>query len=288
MSTSGSASTPALRSQTQGSPSHEQTADELDASRMSLTAHLEELRQRLVRSVLAYIVGVMITYVFSADIFTLLKRPLTELIKKHPGSTLAMRSLSEGFMVELKVALIAGLFVASPVIFYQIWKFVSPGLYDHEKRLAMPVIVSATVLFLTGATFGYFIVFPYTFDFFLSYTSPEVSAILSIDDYLDFASKMLAGFGLVFELPLVIFILSWLGIVRHTQLIAIRRYVIVLNFFIAAIITPPDVVSQMFVAVPLVLLYELGILLSWMVGRQRKTDEDVAREKEEKAHGIEV
>lgn len=254
-------------------PEHEH--DDLAASRMSLTDHLEELRQRLVKSVLAYVVGVMLTYAFSTELFRLLKLPLTTLIKKHPGSTLAMHSLSEGFMVELKVALIAGLFAACPVIFYQIWQFVSPGLYKHERRLAMPVIFSASVLFLIGAGFGYFVVFPYTFDFFLSYTSPEVSAIISIDDYLDFAAKMLGGFGLVFELPLVIFILSWLGIVRHTQLIVIRRYVIVLNFVIAAIITPPDVVSQMFVALPLVLLYELGILLSWLVGRQRKTDAEV-------------
>lgn len=279
---------PATSRQSATPPEPTEEHDPLEHSRMSLTDHLEELRDRLVKSVLAYMVGVIITYFFSTELFRLLKLPLTVLITKHPGSTLAMRSLSEGFMVELKVALIAGIFVACPVIFYQLWKFISPGLYEHEKRLALPVVISASFLFVTGAFFGYFVVFPYTFDFFLSYTSPEVSAVLSIDDYLDFASKMLAGFGLIFELPLVIFVLSWLGIVNHTQLIRIRRYVVVFNFVVAAVITPPDVVSQMFVAVPLVGLYELGILLSWMVGRKRKTDEDVERERLEKEGGFSV
>lgn len=249
--------------------------DALEEGRMSLTDHLEELRVRMLRIVAAYIVGVMLTYTFSNDLFRLLQLPLKQLLAKHPGSTFAMRSLSEGFMVELKVALIAGIFAASPYVFYQIWAFIAPGLYKHERRLALPVILSATFLFLLGAFFGYFVVFPYTFDFFLSYTTPEVVAVLSIDDYLDFAGKMLMGFGLVFQLPLLIFIVSFLGIVNHTQLIAFRRYVIVINFVIAALITPPDVVSQLFVALPLVVLYELGILLSWMVGRKRRTDEEV-------------
>lgn len=250
--------------------------DSLEGSRMSLTDHLEELRDRLVKSAVAYVAGVAISYGFSAELFQLLKRPLSGLIQNHPGSTLAMRSLAEGFMVELKVALIAGIFVASPIIFFQIWKFVSPGLYAHERKIALPVVFFATLLFFLGGFFGYFVVFPFTFDFFLSYTGPDVAAILSIDDYLDFAAKLLAGFGIVFELPLIIFVLAWLGIVNHTQLRAVRRYVIVANFVIAAVITPPDVISQLGVALPLVVLYELGIILAWLVGRKRRTDEEVS------------
>ncbi len=243
---------------------------------MPLTSHLEELRKRLIACVLAYFGGIAICYAFSGQLFELLKRPLSEILAQHPGSTFALRSIAEGFMVDLKVALISGAFVASPVFFFQIWKFVSPGLYEHEKRLALPIILSATGLFLTGAFFGYFIIFPTTFSFFMSYASADTSAVLSINEYLDFAAKLLAGFGLVFELPLVIFILAWLGIVNHHQLRKVRRYVIVVNFVIAALITPPDVISQLGVAIPLVLLYELGILIAWMVGRKRRTDEEVA------------
>ncbi len=239
-------------------------------ARMSVVEHLEELRKRLLWSLAAYVVAVLGCYAFASDLFDLLKRPLVKAMEDYPGSTLAIRSLAEGFLVELKVAAIAGLFVASPVIFYQMWKFVAPGLYDREKRLVLPVVLSSTVLFAGGALFGYFIVFPFVFSFFLSFTGGDTSALLSIGDYLSFAAKLLAGFGVIFELPLILFILAYLGIVDHEKLRRARRYVIVINFVVAAIITPPDVVSQLFLAIPLILLYEVGVLVARLVGRRKR------------------
>ncbi len=237
---------------------------------MSVVEHLEELRKRLLWSLGAYLVAVLACYAFASDLFGLLKRPLVKAMADYPGSTLAIRSLAEGFLVELKVAAIAGVFVASPVIFYQMWKFVAPGLYDREKKLVLPVVLSSTVLFIGGALFGYFVVFPFVFSFFLSFTGGDTSALLSIGDYLGFAAKLLAAFGIVFELPLIIFILAWLGIVDHEKLRRARRYVVVINFAVAAIITPPDVVSQLFLAIPLIVLYEIGVLVARLVGKRKR------------------
>ncbi len=239
-------------------------------ARMSVVEHLEELRKRLLWSLAAYFVAVLLCYSVATELFAILKRPLLQAMESYPGSTLAIRSLAEGFLVELKVAAIAGLFVASPVMFYQMWKFVAPGLYEREKRLVLPVVLSSTLLFTGGAMFGYFVVFPFVFGFFLSFTGGDTSALLSIGDYLSFAAKLLAGFGLVFEMPLIIFILAYLGIVDHVKLRQARRYVIVINFLVAAMITPPDVVSQLFLAVPLILLYEIGIAVARLVGRRQR------------------
>ncbi len=241
-----------------------------NTSRMSVIEHLEELRKRLLWSMASYVVAVLLCYSVASELFALLKRPLVDAMKDYPGSTLAIRSLAEGFLVELKVAAIAGVFVASPVIFYQIWKFVAPGLYTQERKLVLPVVLSSTVLFTGGALFGYFVVFPFVFGFFLSFTGGDTSALLSIGDYLSFSAKLLAGFGVIFELPLAIFILAYLGIVDHDKLRRARRYVIVINFAVAAMITPPDVVSQLFLAAPLIVLYEIGILVARVVGRRQK------------------
>ena len=242
---------------------------------MPLTAHLEELRKRLIISLIAYFIAVMICYPFSGRLFDILKSPLSSSLLQHEGSTFALHSITEGFIVEIKVALIAGLFLASPVIFTQIWKFVSPGLYEHEKRLAIPIVVSATLLFFTGAFFGYFVIFPAVFNFLMSYITIDTAAVLSINDYLNLSARLLGGFGLIFQLPLVIFVLARLGIVNHHQLRKARRYVLVACFVLAAVITPPDVISQIGIGIPLVVLYESGILIAWAVGRKRRTDEEV-------------
>ena len=170
----------------------------------------------------------------------------------------------EGIITYLKVALLAGLLVASPVLFYQGWSFVAPGLYKKERRTILPLVAASTTLFLGGASFGYFVIFKYGFSFFLSVIDPaETSAVLSINSYLVTATKLLMAFGFSFQLPVVIFFLSRLGLIDHTDMIKGFRYAVVGIFCIAAAITPPDPLTQSLMAGPLILLYILSIAIAW-------------------------
>ena len=240
----------------------------MDTSRMSLTEHLEELRTRIIHSLLGLLVAFGICYSQSEPLFQILLRPLIKVLP--PGGTVAITNLAEGFMVHLRVGLIGGFFLASPWFFYQIWRFVAPGLYPKERALVVPLMAAASGLFLVGASFGYFVVFPYVFGFFVEEAGAHVMPVLSISDYLGFSAQMLAMFGLVFELPLASFIVSRLGIVTAAQMISFRRYAIVAIFVIAAVITPPDVVSQTFVALPLCILYEISIIVARVFGRESR------------------
>ena len=234
---------------------------------MPLTAHLEELPWRLVRALLAIGVAFAGCYAVAERTFTFLIRPLTQL---RPDVTLLIGTgVTEAFFTKLKVSFIAALFVASPAIFYQAWRFVAPGLYDSEKRLAVPFAVAASVFFFLGAAFCYVFVFPVGFEFFLEqYASINVAPQLRISEYLSFASRMLLAFGVTFELPVVTFFLARIGMVTHRTLIHGARYAIVVIFIVAAVLTPgPDIASQLLMAAPLLLLYGLSIGVAYVVAR---------------------
>src|SRR5262245_1751318 len=262
-------------------------------ARMPLTAHLEELRWRLVRALLAVAAAFLVAYAFAEALFALLLHPLrlveAKLVAEHVlpvGQALVIGTgPTEAFFTKLKVAFIAALFGASPVIFFQAWRFVAPGLYESEKRTALPFAIAASFFFLLGASFCYLLVFPVAFEFFLrEYESIAVSAQLRISEYLSFAARMLLAFGITFELPVVTFFLARLGLVTHRMLLGSARYAIVVIFIVAAVLTPgPDVASQLLMAAPLLVLYGLSILVAYLVARPAKSTEIVPADDERAA-----
>jgi sec-independent protein translocase protein TatC len=239
-----------------------------EPDKQPFTAHLEELRSRMIKCFIAVGVGFLLSYVFKEQIFHILTMPLVGVMK--PGEFLIYTNLPEAFFTFLKAAFISGLMLASPVILYQFWMFVAPGLYDKERRMVLPVLFLSTFFFVGGALFGYFIVFPIGFEFFLSFASETIRPMPSMKEYLGFASKLLLAFGLVFELPLVITFMARLGIVSVAQLKKNRKYAILLFFVVSALLTPPDVITQIFMAFPMMLLYEISIIGARLFGR--KTD----------------
>lgn len=243
-------------------------AVDVDA-RMPLTAHLEELRWRIVRAFGALAIAFGVSYAYADNLFDFLFRPLVSL---KPDQMLVIGTgVTEAFFTKLKVSFIAALFAASPVIFFQGWRFVAPGLYDSERRLAVPFAIAASVFFIMGAAFCYILVFPVGFAFFLEqYESIAVAPQIRISEYLSFASRMLLAFGLTFELPVVTFFLARLGVVTHRTLIGWSRYAILVIFVVAAILTPgPDIASQLLMAGPLLVLYVLSIGVAYVVARPK-------------------
>ncbi len=237
--------------------------------------HLEELRRRLIYCAIAVGVGFAIAYIFSEQLFQILVTPLKEVMPE--GEQLIFTNLPEMFLTYLKVAFIAGLLGAAPVIFYQLWMFVAPGLYQHEKRLMIPFVLFSTLLFVGGALFGYFVVFPFGFKFFMGFSNEFVRALPSVKQYFSFSIKLLFAFGIIFELPVVAFFLAKMGLVTPQFLRKQRKYAILLTFVIAAILTPPDVITQLMMAGPLIVLYEISIFVSRMA-RVKKVEEAEAEQ----------
>jgi sec-independent protein translocase protein TatC len=235
-------------------------------SKMPFTQHLEELRRRLIICFIAVGVGFLICYFFAKQIFEIIMRPLIKVMP--PGEKLIFTALPEAFITYLKVALLAGIGLASPVIIYQFWRFLAPGLYNRERRALLPIVLFSTVFFVGGALFGYFVVFPFGFKFFIGFASGSIRALPSIREYLKFATTLLFAFGLVFELPLFAFFLARLGLVTAEKLRSKQKYAILIIFIVAAILTPPDVVTQLMMAGPLLLLYELSIWVAKAFGRK--------------------
>jgi sec-independent protein translocase protein TatC len=233
------------------------------------------LRKRLIVCAAGVGVGFCIAYFFSETLFEVLIAPLKEVMP--PGNRLIFTNLPEMFLTYLKVAFIAGVLAAAPVIFYEIWMFVAPGLYQHEKRYLIPFVVFSSLLFVGGALFGYFIVFPFGFKFFMGFSNDSVQALPSVKQYFSFSIKLLFAFGIVFELPVVVFFLTKIGLVTPEFLKKKRKYAILLTFIVAAILTPPDVITQIMMAVPLILLYEIGIIISKMAGKGKPPEEEPAQ-----------
>lgn len=226
----------------------------------SLISHLLELRDRLLRAVIAIAIVFMPLAYFSNELFTLVAQPL---ISKLPADTsIIATSLISPFMAPLKLALVTSLFLAMPYVLYQIWAFVSPGLYRHEKRFAIPLLVSSIVLFYLGVAFAYFVVFPLMFTFLTTTGPVGVRMMTDMSNYLDFVLLLFMAFGIAFEIPVATVLLAWTGLVKLETMSGNRGYVLLGIFIIAAFLTPPDAVSQCFMAVPMYLLYELGIIFS--------------------------
>ncbi|MGV0984531.1 MAG: twin-arginine translocase subunit TatC [Limnohabitans sp.] len=233
--------------------------DELAGTEQPFVAHLIELRDRLIRAVAAIGIAAMVLAVFPGpgELYDILAQPLVAHLPK--GATLIATSVISPFMVPLKIMLMAAFLLALPVVLYQVWAFVAPGLYAHEKKLVLPLVVSSTVLFLVGVAFCYFFVFGQVFKFIQGFAPKSITAAPDIEAYLSFVLTMFLAFGLAFEVPVAVVVLARMGVVTVQKLKEFRGYFVVLAFVIAAVVTPPDVVSQLALAIPMCLLYELGI-----------------------------
>jgi len=247
----------------------------IEGEKIPFTGHLEELRKRIVICFIAIGIGFIVSYGFKEKIFHYLTMPLISAMQAD--DKLIFTGLPEAFFTYLKVSLLSGLMIAAPVLLYQFWMFVAPGLYGKERKLLVPIVFLSSFFFIGGALFGYFIVFPFGFKFFLGFASETIRPLPSMREYLSFSSKLLLAFGLVFELPLVLTFLARLGIVTVEFLKKNRKYALLLFFVFAAILTPPDVVTQIMMAFPLMLLYEISILGARVFGKKKsqKIDNDV-------------
>ena len=251
--------------------------------RMPITAHLEELRKRILYSVVAIAAGFSLAFNYSEDLLAWLQLPLTIVIHFKPSppfifatynaaaTKLYFFAPAEAFWIHMKIAFVAGIFLALPVMLAQVWLFISPGLMPKERRYALPFVVSATGMFALGALFCQYIILPFAIQFLLTYKTEHLTPMISIGQYVDFCSKFMLSFGIVFELPLVILVLSKLGIVSHQFLSRNRKYAILIAFIVAAVLTPtPDMFNQTLMALPILVLYEIGILLARIFGTRKE------------------
>ncbi len=239
--------------------------------RMTLIEHLEELRKRIMWSFVAVFVGFLLCWYWAQPIFAWLAVPITQFLPA--GDKLAFTGLVDPFMLYMKVALLAGIFVASPVILWQFWLFVSPALYRHERTIVVPFVVFTTVFFLAGGYFGYKVAFPMVVKFLLS-VGQDFRQVITINEYFAMASKVILGLGLVFEMPVLIMLLARFGIVTAKFLLKYFRYAVLVIFIIAAVITPtPDIPTQCVFALPMIGLYLLGVLVAWLFGKKRPVEE---------------
>jgi sec-independent protein translocase protein TatC len=236
---------------------------------MTFLEHLDDLRKRLFYSFLSLFVAIIPAYVFSKDVYEFLARPLTRFLPE--GQKLAYVTLTEPFMTYIKVSFLTAIFAVSPFIFYQIWKFVAPGLYQKEKKYAVPFVLFTSVFFLGGAAFSYYIAYPFACRFFLNLGS-DFQAVITIGEFFSLTLKMLLGVGLVFEMPVLIFFLSKMGIVTSKWMVKNFKYAVLAIFIIAALITPsPDMINQMIIAGPMLALYAIGVVVAFLFGKERKT-----------------
>jgi len=238
----------------------------MDEKKLPLTSHLQELRKRLILSFIAIGIGFALCYAFADSIFNILAAPLMKMMPA--GGSLIFTSVAEAFFTYMKIAFIAGLILTSPFVLYQIWAFVAPGLYQKEKKYVIPFVLGGSLFFALGVLFGYYVAIPISFKFLLGYATDFIKPMPSMKEYLSFSIKFLLAFGLVFEFPVVLVLLARIGVVDAKMLARQRKYAILLIFIFAAVMTPPDVISQVLMALPLIGLYELSILLSKIFGKK--------------------
>jgi sec-independent protein translocase protein TatC len=235
-------------------------------------SHLVELRDRLLRAILAVLIVFLCLFPWAKELYSLLAQPLLAVLPQ--GGQMIATDVVGVFLVPMKVALLVAFVIALPYVLYQIWAFVAPGLYTHEKRLVLPLIFTSTLLFIAGMAFAYFLVFPVVFKFMASIAPEGVAWMTDIEKYLSFALTMFIAFGVTFEVPVAVVLLVRMNVVSVAKLKEIRPYVIVGAFVVGAVFTPPDVISQLMLAVPLWVLYELGILVAGMLGKPRPGNTD--------------
>lgn len=236
------------------------SSGEDDPAHMSLRGHLAELRTRIVRAVLGILAGFIAVFSFAPSIRGIIESTLRASLPQ--GGEITFADLAEPFMVDMHLAFVLGFFLASPWVFYQIWAFIAPGLYESERKYVVPVALFSALFFIAGGAFCYFVVIPFTFSFFINYGAGSAKPLITLANMYRFSLRLILAFGIMFELPLFSFFLTKLRVVTAERLRAWRKYAILANFIIAALITPPDVLSQLLMAGPLLLLYELSILVA--------------------------
>lgn len=235
---------------------------------LPLVAHLTELRDRLLRALLSVLVVFICLFPFANDIYAFVSEPLRELLP--PGASMIATEVASPFLTPFKLTLVAAIFIAIPHILYQIWSFVAPGMYRHEKRFAVPLLISSIALFYLGASFAYFVVFPLIFAFFTSVGPEGITIMTDINSYLNFVLKLFFAFGIAFEIPIAAILMIWAGITTADNLAKKRPYIIVGCFIFGMLLTPPDIISQSLLAVPMWILFEFGVFF----GRFLEKDPD--------------
>ena len=245
----------------------------MSESENSFVSHLIEMRDRLLRAVLAVVIIFIALFPWAQDIYALLAQPMLAALPK--GGQMIATEVTTPFFVPIKVTMMAAFLLAMPWVFYQAWAFVAPGLYQHERRIGVPLVIASVILFLLGMSFAYFLVFPIVFGFVVGVAPEGVAVMTDIGKYLDFVMSLFMAFGITFEVPVAVVLLVKMGMVSIAKLREIRPYVIVGAFVVGAIFTPPDIISQFMLAVPLWILYEIGILVSALITKPKpKEDAD--------------
>jgi len=233
---------------------------------LPLVAHLTELRDKLLRALLAVLVVFICLFPFANEIYTFVSEPLRALLPE--GATMIATEVASPFLTPFKLTLMTALFLAIPYVLYQLWSFIAPGMYRHEKKLAIPLLASSVLLFYAGAAFAYYVVFPLIFAFFTSIGPQDITIMTDINSYLDFVLKLFFAFGLAFEIPIAALLLIWAGITTPEDLAKKRPYIIVGCFVFGMLLTPPDIISQALLAIPMWLLFELGVFLGRFIERR--------------------
>ena len=246
--------------------------DDEAGGKMSFLEHLDELRKRIIRSLLSLCVGVAIAVVFIEDMLNFVMRPLSATLPA--GASFIFTYPTEAFMLRIRIALIAGLFIATPLIFWQVWQFVAPALYARERRYAIPFVALSSIGFIGGAAFSHYVAFPLMWRFFASFSDEMIVFMPRIEDTFSMYMRMLLGLAVVFQMPAMVFFLARMGVITARWMIRQFKYAVLVIVVIAAIITPSsDIASQMIVAGPMVLLYLLSIVIAWMFGKKKVNDE---------------
>ncbi len=238
---------------------------------LPLITHLTELRDKLLRAILSVLIIFLCLFPFSNDIYAFVSQPLRSILP--PGASMIATEVTTPFFTPFKLTLVAAIFLAMPYVLYQAWSFIAPGMYRHEKRLAIPLLASSVLLFYAGAAFAYYLVFPLIFAFFTSVAPTDITIMTDINSYLDFVLKLFFAFGLAFEIPIAVILLIWAGITTPEALASKRRYVIVGCFVVGMLLTPPDVFSQTLLAVPMWMLFEAGLYFGRWIKRSAPTEE---------------
>ena len=236
-----------------------------------LVAHLTELRDKLLRCLLAVLIVFIGLFPFANEIYAFVSEPLRSILPE--GATMIATDVASPFLTPFKLTMVAAIFLAIPYVLYQVWSFIAPGMYRHEKRLAVPMMVSSVALFYAGAAFAYFVVFPLIFAFFTSVGPTDVTIMTDINRYLDFVLKLFFAFGLAFEIPIAVILSVWAGITTPESLISKRPYIVVSCFVVAMLLTPPDIISQALLALPMWALFEVGVFFGRLIERNKSGEE---------------
>ncbi|MDG2046959.1 MAG: twin-arginine translocase subunit TatC [Halioglobus sp.] len=237
---------------------------------LPLVTHLTELRDKLLRALLAVLVVFICLFPFANNIYTFVSEPLRALLP--PGATMIATEVASPFFTPFKLSLVTAVFLAMPYVLYQAWSFIAPGMYKHEKRLAIPLLASSVLLFYAGSAFAYYVVFPLIFAFFTSVAPQDITIMTDINSYLNFVLKLFFAFGLAFEIPIVAILMIWAGITTAEALAKKRPYIIVGCFIFGMLLTPPDIISQSLLAIPMWLLFEIGVYIGRLTQRPENSD----------------